>query len=65
MKKFQNNNTISVKNFEDFFLVVFVLIDDTYNEFVPKTVAMRRNVTGARLSDSEIITISVCGELPV
>ena len=63
MKKFQNNDTISIKNFEDFFLVVFVLIDDTYNEFVPKTVAMRRNILDAKLSDSEIITISICGEL--
>ena len=52
-----------MQNFEDFILVVFVLIDDLYQTYAPVSVIQRRNVEQAKLSDSEIITISICGEL--
>ena len=63
MLKFQTNYTTTIQNFEDFILVVFVLIDDLYHAYAPTSVTQRRNVKQAKLSDSEIITISLCGEI--
>ena len=63
MLKFQTNYITTIQNFEDFILVVFVLIDDLYQTYAPVSVTQRRNVEQAKLSDSEIITISICGEL--
>ena len=63
MLKFQNNNTTLIANFEDFILTVFVFMDELYQEYVPDSVSKRRNVLTAKLTDSEIITISICGEL--
>lgn len=63
MLKFQDDYTTIVTNFEDFILLVYVLIDDLYRQFVPESVSHRRNCHAAKLSDSEIITISICGEL--
>ena len=63
MLMFQNNNTITIATFEDFILTAFVIIDELYFRYVPDAVSKRRNVLNAKLSDSEIITISICGEL--
>lgn len=63
MLKFQNNNTTVIATFEDFILTVYVIIDDLYRHFAPPEVINRRHVSDAKLSDSEIITISICGEL--
>lgn len=63
MLKFQDNNTTIIASFEDFILTVYVLIDDLYHQFAPPEVTSRRNILDAKLSDSEIITISICGEL--
>ena len=63
MLKFQTNYITTIQNFEDFILIVFVLIDDLYQTYAPVSVTQRRNVEQAKLSDSEIITISICGEL--
>ena len=63
MLKFQDNNTTLLANFEDFILTVFTFVDDLYQKYVPTSVSERRNVLQAKLSDSEIITIGICGEL--
>lgn len=63
MLKFQNNNITSIANFEDFILTVYVVIDDLYHQSAPSEVIHRRHVLDAKLSDPEIITISLCGEL--
>lgn len=63
MLKFTNNNTTTITTFEDFILTVFVIIDDLYWKYVPCSVSGRRHIQKAKLSDSEIITISICGEL--
>ena len=63
MLKFQDNYTTTIENFEDFILIIFVIMDDLYQQYVPVSVSNRRNVKDAKLSDSEIITISICGEL--
>ncbi len=62
MLKFQNNTTV-IATFEDFILIVYVIIDDLYHQFAPSEVINRRHVLDAKLSNSEIITISICGEL--
>ena len=63
MSKFQAEYNIAHQSFEDFILVIFVLIDDLYKKVAPDCVKYRPNVDKALLSDSEIITIALCGEI--
>ena len=49
------------KNLTDLFTNVFVIIDDIYNEIIPMSISNRRNINDSKLSDSEIITISIIG----
>ena len=63
MSKFHTNHTTVLATFEDFLTTVFVIIDDWYCRYAPPEVTKRRHVLDAKLSDSEIITISLCGEL--
>ena len=63
MLKFQDNNTTVIATFEDFILTTYVIIDELYQRFAPLAVKRRRHVLDAKLSDSEIITIALCGEL--
>lgn len=63
MLKFQDHYTTLIATFEDFILLVYTIIDDLYKQFVPASVSQRRNVNTAKMSDSEIITLSICGEL--
>jgi len=39
------------------------MIDGLYQQFVPASVLQRRNLNTAKMSDPEIITLSICGEL--
>lgn len=63
MLKLKDNYTTLIETFEDFILLVYTVIDDLYQQFAPDSVSKRRNCQNARLSDSEIITLSICGEL--
>lgn len=63
MLKFQDNYTTLIATFEDFISLVYTMIDDLYQQMVPVSVSQRRNVATAKMSDSEIITLSICGEL--
>ena len=63
MLKCQDNYTTEIETFEDFILIVYVIIDDLYKEHVPSSVSNGKRISAAKLSDSEIITISLCGEL--
>lgn len=63
MLKFQDDYTTLIATFEDFILLVYTIIDDLYQQFVPVSVSQRRNVDTAKMSDSEIIALSICGEL--
>ena len=63
MLKFQDDYTTLIATFEDFILLVYTIIDDLYQQFVPTSVLKRRNAGTAKLSDPEIITLSICGEL--
>ena len=60
MLKFQDDYTTLIATFEDFILLVYTIIDDLYQQFVPASVSQRRNVDNAKMSDSEIITLSIC-----
>lgn len=62
MLEFTYYNTEKIDNLKDFFTVVFVLIDDVYNEIIPSSIKNRRNISDSKLSDSEIISISIVGE---
>lgn len=55
MLKFQTNHTTTIETFEDFILIIFVMIDDLYQRYAPVSVSSRRHVKDAKLSDSEII----------
>lgn len=63
MLKFQDDYTTLIATFEDFILLVYTIIDDLYKETAPASVSQRRNVGTAKMSDPEIITLGVCGEL--
>ena len=52
-----------IENLKDFFLVTYVVIDDLYQEVAPEYIKFRKNAEYSILSDSEIITISIVGEL--
>lgn len=62
MLEFTYYNTEKIDNLKDFFTVAFVLIDDIYNEIIPNSIKNRRNILESKLSDTEIITISIVGE---
>lgn len=62
MLEFTYYNTEKINDLKDFFTVVFVLIDDVYNEIIPVSIKNRRNISDSKLSDSEIISISIVGE---
>ena len=63
MLEFNNYYIQDQENLTDLFTNIFVIIDDIYNEIIPITVSNRRNIKDSKLSDSEIITISIVGEL--
>jgi hypothetical protein len=55
--------SIPVENMKDLATTIFVLIDDLCKEAIPKEVQNRLHKEKAKLSDSEIITISILGEI--
>ena len=63
MLEFNNYYIQDQENLTDLFTNIFVIIDDIYNDIIPITVSNRRNIKDSKLSDSEIITISIVGEL--
>lgn len=52
-----------IENLTDLFTTIFVIIDDIYNEVTPIAIRDRRNIKDSKLSDSEIISVSIVGEL--
>ncbi|MFT9494171.1 IS982 family transposase [Anaerosolibacter sp.] len=59
-------NKYSIKKIDDlkdFITIIYVIIDDIYQSITPTRIKNRRNINDAILSDSEIITISIVGEL--
>jgi hypothetical protein len=50
-------------DFKDFITVTYVIIDDIYQRVTPAHIKFRCNINDSKMSDSEIITISIVGEL--
>jgi len=63
MLELNNYYNTSIDNLKDFIIVTFVIIDDIYQKVTPAYIKNRKNIDSAILSDSEIITISLVGEL--
>ncbi|KYH25290.1 hypothetical protein CLTEP_28070 [Clostridium tepidiprofundi DSM 19306] len=63
MLELNKNSITTINNLKDFITVVFVIIDDIYHGITPAHIKFRRNIDKAIMSDSEIITISIVGEL--
>lgn len=63
MLKFQDDYTTLIFTFEDFILLVYVMVDDLFQRFAPVSVAQRRNICSAKMSDPEIITLRICSEV--
>jgi hypothetical protein len=63
MLELQNHFTIEIENVKDLATTIFVIVDDIYKEVAPPAVKHRKQKETAIMSDSEIITISILGEL--
>ncbi|MEG2057262.1 MAG: IS982 family transposase, partial [Romboutsia sp.] len=63
MLELNNYYIQEVQNLTDLFTIIFTMVDDIYNDIIPKNIRNRRNIKDSKLSDSEIITISIVGEL--
>jgi hypothetical protein len=64
MNMLEYNHSINkIEKFEDFFTAAYTIIDDIYKKIIPTNIQHRRNKSRSKLSDSEIITISIAGEL--
>ncbi len=63
MLELNKNSTITINNLKDFITVIYVIIDDIYQKVIPAYIKYRRNIDKAIMSDSEIITLSLVGEL--
>ena len=63
MLELNNYYIQELENLTDLFTNIFVIIDDIYNEIIPIGIRNKRNIKDSKLSDNEIITISIVGEL--
>ena len=52
-----------IENLKDFFLLSYVINDDIYHKIIPDSIRFRRNYTESKLSDSEVITLAIVGEI--
>jgi hypothetical protein len=63
MLELNNYYIQDVENLTDLFTIIYTIVDDIYKHIIPKNIRNRRNIKDSKLSDSEIITISIVGEL--
>ncbi|ADL49849.1 IS982-like element ISClce1 family transposase [Clostridium cellulovorans] len=63
MPEFNKDFIITINNLKDFIVVTYVIIDDFYQKVTPAFIMNRRNIDKSVMSDSEIITLSLVGEL--
>ena len=63
MIEFRPYGNIPLENMKDVVTTVYVIIDDIYQKTTPIEVKNRLHKEKAKLSDSEIITISIVGEI--
>ena len=63
MLELSNYYIQEVENLTDLFTIIYTIVDDIYNNIIPIDIRNRRNIKDSKLSDSEIIIISIVGEL--
>ena len=63
MLEFKNYFTIGIENIKDLTITIFTIVDDIYKETIPLEIQHRLHKEKAKLSDPEIITVSILGEL--
>lgn len=63
MPEFENNYNTIINGLKDFITVIYVIVDDIYHKVTPAFIKNRRNANKAIMSDSEIITLTLAGEL--
>ena len=61
--EFHTDYSIPLENLKDLITIIYVIIDDLYKEVVPYNIMQRKNGDKLVLSDSEVITIAVVGEM--
>jgi len=61
--EFRQDHNIPMEDIKDLVTAIFVLTDDLYNENIPDEIRNRLHKDKAILSDSEIITIAIMGEI--
>ena len=63
MLEFKNYYTTEIENLKEVMTIIFVIVDDLYKEVTPTSIRERKNKARAKMSDSEIMTIALTGEL--
>jgi IS5 family transposase len=62
MLELKNYCITEVENLQEFMTIIFVIVDDLYEEVTPTSIKERKNKENAKMSDSEILTIALTGE---
>ena len=63
MLELNNYYIQELESLTDLFTIIYTIVDDIYNNIIPINIRNRRNIHDSKLSDSEIITISIIWEL--
>ena len=63
LELYKSNSIKEIETLKDFVIVTYIIIDDIYKRVTPTHIANRCNINDSIMSDSEIITISLVGEL--
>lgn len=58
----KNYYITEVENIQELMTIIFIIIDDLYEEVTPTSIKERKNKDRAKMSDSEIITMAIVGE---
>jgi hypothetical protein len=63
MLELENYCITEVENLQEFMTIIFVIVDDLYEAATPTSIKKRKNKEKAKMSDSEVMTIAITGEL--
>ena len=59
----KQNNSIKNQDYKAILAYILVLVRDIYDGVVPERIKNRRNICQQKMSDVEIIALTICGEL--
>lgn len=63
LELYKTDSITTIEDLKDFITVIFVIVDDIYQEVTPAYIKNRKNSKNSIMNDSEIITLSLSGEL--